>query len=186
MAASNMVRRNALARERGFASYSEQRRTSHTVSNRADWAALPPGAQQARSDALNVVALARREGIPIADAARSEGVALNVVSWWAGDAIANKRGGWHATVADRLFRPMYVYSAGQAVSVDVRGSHTASNIGRYHSAIRHYLMTGDDSRLARFTGQRVGGVELETDPDVIDELARRRRFDFESIYRMVA
>ena len=186
MAASNMGRRNALARERGFTSYSEQRRATRQITKRTDLHNLPAAAQQARADALDVIAVARRQGIDLRTAARREQVPLSAVSFWAADAIADKKGGWHATGADRMFRPMYVYSAGQAVPLDVRGSRAASTIGRYHSAIGHYLNTGDESRLARFNGQTVGGVELETDPDVIDDLARRGRFDFESIYRMVS
>lgn len=186
MAASDMGRRNALARQRGFKSYAEQRKATRDISNRGDLAALPAAAQQARSDALDVIALARRDGINLATASRQLGVPTVAVTYWAADAIADGRRGGHATAADRMYRPMYVYSAGQAVGVDVRGSRTASTIGRYHSAIGHYLNTGDDSRLLRFAGQSVGGVELEADPDVIDELARRGRFDFESIYRMVS
>ena len=179
-------RRKALARERGFASLNEQRRTSPDVNNRADMRALPAAAQQARSDALRVVAVARNHGITVVEASRRENVPVSAVSFWASDAIADNRNGGHVTAADRMFRPMYVYLAGQSAEVDIRGSRTASTIGRYHSAIAHYLNTGDDSRLTRFAGQSVGGVELETDQDVIDDLARRGRFDFESIYRMVS
>jgi hypothetical protein len=186
MSGSDMGRRNALARERGFKSYAEQRSTSRAISRRDDLAALPAAAKQARSDALDVIALARREGIDLTSAAKQLRVPSSAVTSWAADAIADRRGGGHVTAADRMFRPMYVYSGGQAVPVDVRGSRTASIVGRYHSAIGHYLNTGDDSRLTRFAGQTVGGVELEADPEVIDELARRGRFDFESIYRMVA
>ena len=80
---------------------------------------------------------------------------------------------------------MFVYSAGRTEPVDVRGDKVGSAIGAYHSAIQHYVNTGDSSRLAKFTGTSVGGVELETDLDVIHELARRGSFTFESIYRMV-
>jgi hypothetical protein len=179
-------RRNELARERGFKSYAEQRKTKRGIANRADLASLPAAAQQARSDALDVIALARRNGINLAAASAHLGVPSAAVTFWGADAIADRRNGGHVTAADRMFRPMYVYSVGQATAVDVRGSRTASVIGRYHSAIGHYLKTGDESRLSRFNGQTVGGVELETDADVIDDLARRGRFDFESIYRMVS
>ena len=81
---------------------------------------------------------------------------------------------------------MFVYSSGQIVPVDVRGSRSASTVGRYHAAIHRYLTTGDEHDLAQFRGLKVAGVELETDLDVIDTLARRGEFDFESIYRMVS
>jgi hypothetical protein len=109
-----------------------------------------------------------------------------VVSWWAADAVTGSGRAVRVTGADRMFRSMYVYSGGRAVSIDVRGSKVASLIGRYHSAVQHYLNTGDEQRLRRLTGVSVGGVELETDLDVINDLARRGSFDFESIYRTVA
>lgn len=180
-----MSRRNALARERGFSSYAQQRRFGSVVRGRADLAALPPGARDARQRALDALAVARRGGLSLADAARREGSSVDSLRWWLGDAVTRSGRGWAPTTSDRLFRPMYVYSAGRAVPVDVRGSRVASVVGAYHAAVRRYLSTGDDSSLAKFAGKRVGGVELETDLDVIDELARRGEFDFESIYRMV-
>jgi hypothetical protein len=179
-------RRNALARARGFASYAQQRRFSPDISSRSELAKLPPAARQAREAALDAVALARRTGFDVAEAADREGVPVEAVRWWAGEDVVSRKGGrWSAAPADRLFRPMYVYSAGRVTPVDVRGSRVASDIGRYHAAIQHYLHTGDASRLAKFKGRRVGGLELEADLDVIDELARRGEFSFESIYRLV-
>lgn len=174
-----MSRRNALSRARGFTSYAQQRRYSPEVENRGALEALPPSAREARQASLDAVAAVRREGIDLATAARRYGTTPEAVAWWTG----TTRGG--VAAADRLFRPMYVYSAGQVAPVDVRGSRVASTIGSYHSAVQHYLNHGDASRLQAFTGTRVAGVELETDLEVIDELARRGEFDFDSIYRMV-
>lgn len=85
-----------------------------------------------------------------------------------------------------MYRRLGVYSGGRSVAVDVRGSRAASVVGEYHNAVRHYLTTGDESQLRRFAGKRVGGVELEADPDVLDEMARRGLFSFDSIYRAVS
>lgn len=111
---------------------------------------------------------------------------MDAVRWWASPAVERRRNEWQVTPGDRLYRPMYAYSGGRVEPVDVRGSRVASTVGRYHSAVQRYLHTGDVSALARFAGTKVGGVELETDLDVIDEMARRGQFDFESIYRVVA
>lgn len=178
-------RRNDLARRRGFSSYRQQRQASNIVRNRGDLANLPASAQRTRQQALDAVALARRERVDLAVAAEREGTTLDAVTYWAPSAIERSGKTWNVQSADRLFRPMYVYSAGAPVAVDVRGSRTATKIGRYHAAVQRYLNTGDASRLAKFRGVRVGGVELEADLDVLDELARRGAFDFESIYRMV-
>jgi hypothetical protein len=180
----SMGRRNELARARGFRSYAEQRRHSRTVEGRADLAALPPAAQEARQAALDAVAVARREGISLADAARREHVEPAAVAWWAGEAVSRKEGGWQVSTADRMFRPMVVYSGGEVVAVDVRGSRVASTVGAYHDAVRRYLMEGDASALRAMTGKKVGGIALETDPAVLEEMDRRGETEFESIYRM--
>jgi len=180
-----MSRRNELARQKGFVSYSQQRRFGREVDNGTALEALPPAAREVRQAALDALALARRERIDVGAAAERQGVAVEAVRWWTGDAATKVSGRWRPASADRLYRPMYVYSGGNMVPVDVRGSKVASKIGAYHSAVQHYLRTGDSTRLGRFSGARVGGVELETDLDVLDELGRRGEFDFESIYRMV-
>ena len=110
---------------------------------------------------------------------------MAAVRWWAPDAVVRSNGSLQVTSGDRMYRSMYIYSAGSAVTVDVRGSKVASLVGQYHAAIKRYLEHGDEAALLRFKGKMVGGFELEADLDVIDELARRGGFDFESIYRMV-
>jgi hypothetical protein len=180
-------RRNELARARGFSSYSQQRKFSATVRNRTDLAALPPDAREVRQQAHDVLAVARRDGIDLGEAARRQHVSLPGVVWWLGDAASKSGGSWQPSSGDRMFRAMFIYSAGRKVPVDVRGHKAASAIGRYHAALRHYVHSDprDASKLAAFTGKTVGGMEFETDVDVLDELERRGEFDFESIYRMV-
>jgi len=81
---------------------------------------------------------------------------------------------------------MVVYSDGSIVEVDVRGSRKASEVGAYHAAVGSFLATGDDSRVTRFRGRRVAGVTYETDPTVLEEMARRGQLDMDSIYQAVA
>jgi hypothetical protein len=58
----------------------------------------------------------------------------------------------------------------------------ASSIGSYWNAVRHYLHTGDTSRLDEFEGQNINLHRFLTDPDLIDELARIGELDVDSIY----
>lgn len=67
-------------------------------------------------------------------------------------------------------------------TVETRGSGGASRLSAHANAVRNYIYTGDSSELERFHGMRVGGVELETDLDRIDEWARRGELSFEDIY----
>lgn len=59
---------------------------------------------------------------------------------------------------------------------------TASLIGSYWNAVAHYLYTGDTDRLEEFEGQRINLHRLLTDPDQIDEWARRGDLELDSIY----
>jgi len=81
---------------------------------------------------------------------------------------------------------MVVYSSGAIVDVDVRGSRKASELGAYHATVRYFLATGGESTLRRFDGKRVAGVPYETDPAVLEEMARRGQLDVDSIYQLVA
>jgi hypothetical protein len=80
---------------------------------------------------------------------------------------------------------MRVLTARGATEVTVTTSRKASVVGHHWDAVRVYLTTGDAGSLEPFRGVTVSGVELETDPDAIDELARRGVFDFASIYARV-
>lgn len=176
------ARRKALVSERGFSSYNEQRRTSPRINSRADIAALPPAAQLAREEALDAVAIARRTGASLPDAARQAGTTVGSVRFWAADALETPN---RVAPADRMFRSMYVYSGGLRVDIDTRGSRVSSKIGQYHDAIRRFRETGDATALSRFTGVKIAGVELETNPETINEMGRRNMFDVASIYAEV-
>jgi hypothetical protein len=163
-----------------------QRKAPRRISGRGGWIALPDTAKEKRRQALNVVALMRREDLTLATAARRESIPVHVVEFYAHDALSGRGGTARATAADRLYRPMRIVSGGQNVDVDVRGSRVASLVGEYWNGVHIYLDTGDDELLRAFAGKKVAGYELETDPDVLDELARRGMFEFDSIYRLVA
>jgi hypothetical protein len=121
----------------------------------------------------------RRAGLDLESAAAEYSMRPEEVRQWAplafsaeGDLISY----------DWQWRPMKVYSGGRVIVVDVSNSIDASNIGRYHAAVRHYLHTGDGSHLVPFEGWSVNGIEVDTDLDVLDEMARQGVFDFDSIY----
>ena len=67
--------------------------------------------------------------------------------------------------------------------VEVQDSDEASRVGEHWNAIKHFLNTGDETRLRGFDGETVAGVVLETDPDAIEEWARTGEIDFEEIYQ---
>jgi hypothetical protein len=77
-----------------------------------------------------------------------------------------------------------VVSNGRQLNVDVRGSRRASAIGAYWNAVGRFLDTGDTSVLKPFEGMRIGGFVLETDPEVLEDMALRSQLGFEDIYSL--
>ena len=183
---SEEQRRNELARARGFRTRAEERRFDRHIKNRRDFEALPTDAREQRDLALKTVSLLRNEpGISLEAAAARSGTNPDAVLWWAGDALSRENNRWKVRQADRIYRAMRVHSDGRTIEVDVRGSRKASLLAAHHDAVHHYLETGDTEPLDRFIGRSVAGRRLETDPDVLDEMARRHGLDIESIYQLV-
>lgn len=152
-----------------------------------DERALGSKAREARGRALEAVALARRENLTIRTAARRANVSIGTVRKYAGPALETDAfGRLVAKDADRLYRRVRVIGPRGETFVGVRGSRRTSTVGEYWNAVNNYLVTGDEQPLRRFSGMTVGGVELETDPDFIEELARRGEVSFEDLYEYAA
>jgi hypothetical protein len=186
---SDFARRDARARAAGFRSYRNQRRHGGTkaaqVRNDKELSQLPPSAREQRRRVLRAVSEVRTDGLTLAQAARRNGTSIDAVRFWAPGAVGPDG---VVTKADRLWRPMWAIDAvtQRKVPVDVRGSLVATRLSDYGRAVDHYLMTGDDGPLRAFEGVRIAGIQLETDPDVIDYLATIGEISFESIYRDIA
>lgn len=173
--AAETLRRNKLARERGFRSYAQQRRYAAKITKSKQVSALPKGARDRRTDALHVLDVARDRKITVDEAAAAEGVPLSAVTWWATDGLMPARGGV-VTVSrgDRLLRRRLLVSDGEVVLTVTRGS-TAAKLVSDAWAVQWSYIHGDvpASALDRFAGRRVGGYPVETDTAVLDEMARR-------------
>lgn len=172
-------RRNALARERGFRSYAEQRRHRRTPTSPGQWAELPSRARDRRADALAVLRRARHDRISVHEAAAVEGVPLPAVTWWTADALHPQRSGRILPrPADRLLRMRLIVADGEVRLVATRGSRVAARTQAAFDAQWRYVHgQARASELARFEGLRVGGHLVETDPAVLDEIGRRGDFD---------
>jgi hypothetical protein len=81
-----------------------------------------------------------------------------------------------------MYRRMAVYGYHGRVDVDVPTRRAASLVGSHFNAVGRFLATGDPSYLDPFIGRRVGGVELLTDPNRIEQLEARRELDIDDIY----
>jgi hypothetical protein len=159
-----------------------RRRGTRRVTGAASWRRLPESSRDARLRAFDALAWMRADGLTLSAAAAAAGTTPATVRRYVGSELSRDGRLWQASRADRLYRRMAVLSDQGRVDVDVRGSRAASLIGRHFNAISRYLATGDGSMLAPFRGQRVGGVELVSDPNRIEQLAARRELDIDDIY----
>jgi hypothetical protein len=185
------ARRQARARALGFTGYPQLRALGGAraaqLTTRAGWTALPADAQRTRDTALRVLADMRTTGDTLATAAaRHPDAHPEDVRFWVSEALTGRTGRAKARRADRLYRPMRALTTQGPVTLDLRGSRAAATIGAYWNAVNHYLATGDTGPLDTFTGVRVGGVTLATDPDLIEHVAHIGELSFESIYAAVA
>ncbi len=96
------------------------------------------------------------------------------------------RGGRYRLRRDRAYRRMEVLTNSGPTPVQL-GRRDASTVAKHWNAVRLYLETEHTSGLGAFRGVVVAGAyELETDLDVIDELAGLDVLSIEEIYRLAA
>jgi len=152
------------------------------VRGRRDYDQLTPSEQESRHRAFEAVAEMRTRGLSLRAAAEFVGTTPDSVRRYADDALVKENGRYYATVSDRAYQRMSVLSVDGVVDIDTRGSRVRSLVGRHWNAVRRFGATGDVSVLKAFAGKRVGGVELATDPDLIEEYIRQGEIDLDDIY----
>ena len=158
------------------------------VRSRAQLESLSPRSRLAWDLSLRAVSLAREENLTVRTAARRVGVSVETVRSYAGPALERDAfGRLVPTRADRLYRRMpVIHPDGTIAPIDVRGSRKASRLGGYWNAVKHLARTGDESKVRAFQGDRIGGVDLPTDADTIQDALEVYEPDFESIYQFAA
>ncbi len=177
--------RNALAQRRGYSSWSAWRRAPKPVRGVRELANLSPIERETRRAAFDALNRMRGEGISLSRAAHKAGTTPEAVVRHTGPALERSGSRYLARPSDRLFRLVKVLGEdGVEHEVPLRGSRVASAVGEHWSAVRHYLETGDDSRLRKLRGKRVAGITLETDPAAIDQWERRGELEIEDIYEL--
>src|SRR6516162_6664724 len=125
----------------------------------------------ARQRALAVLARMRR-GESLSQAAASEHTTPRAVRKQVGKQLTRgPTGRWVATSGDTLRRDLNVLGFDGYEPVVVRSSKQAHLAAEHLVAVGRFLRTGDTERLQPFLGNRVGGVELLTDPDRLQILA---------------
>jgi hypothetical protein len=149
------------------------------------WLRLSRHQQESRNKAARVVSAQRADpGLSLGAAARREGIFP--------DTVLTNFGRWYTRDSSGQLRPvardeepflMPVYSTRGIVDVEVPDSDARSLVGRHMGAVLEFRDTGRTAQLAPFTGQRVGGATLETDPDRLLPLVWQGP-DFLELYRI--
>src|SRR4051794_7507609 len=180
-------RRNQLAQQRGFASYSQQRRFQGNPTTEGQFKALPEVARQRRAEVLDAINDARRLGISVVEAAARARVPLPAVVWWGAPALYRPASRNPRTrKADRLLRANLLVADGELRFITTRGSNAARKVNEAYRVQRAFIdgEPGSAKALAGFAGTRVGGHLVETDPAVLNEIGRRGELgDIADMYR---
>jgi hypothetical protein len=101
-----------------------------------------------------------------------------------------ERKGRRWIVRHDLPRQMRLFTAGRRLTVVVGDFDSASKIGRFMSAVSHFLRTNNPAGLREFEGASVTDVSgrthpFETRPNALYRLASAHDQSFEHIYRIV-
>ena len=169
--------RNALAQSKGFVSWHTQQRAAKKVGAKT-YEALRPSQKQARARALDALSKVRH-GATLTRAAKEAGTTPNTVARYTSEQLHRERGRVVASRSDRLFRVMNVITTEGVQEVSVRSSRQASVVGEHANAVKKFLLSGDDEPLHKFRGVKVAGRELETRPEILEELQRTSELEYE-------
>jgi hypothetical protein len=151
---------------------------------RVDPNSLTGAEHEQRINAAGAKAAMQRDGISIQAAAHKYHIRPAAIVRWFPDSVGRDRAGVYRAHPDREAFGMVVVSAGGVVAVTTHSSEERQMAGRHTAAIKAALSPdGYDPRpLRAMKGMRVGGVELETDPDEILDLFLAGELDFLEIY----
>ena len=156
--------------------------TPGRVRGRADYEQLTEAQREARHRAFEAIGEMRDHGLSLRAAAHEVGTTPETVRRYASQALTKEGRRYKPTNTDRAYQRMSVLSVDGVAEVDTRGSKVRSLVGQHWNAIRSYAATGDVELLNRFEGKRVGGVELASDPDLVEEYLRQGGLDIDDIY----
>jgi hypothetical protein len=151
------------------------------VTGRSSYETLSPSQREARHRAFEAVGEMRAQGISLRSASEFVGSTPATVRRYADEALVKENRRYYATVSDRAYQRLSVLSVDGVVDINTRGSRVRSLVGRHWNAIRRFGVTGDVSVLAPFKGKRAGGVELASNPDLIEEYLRQGEVDIDDI-----
>ena len=150
----------------------------------ADHMRTAPGPRQR---ALDAIALMRREGLSLSDAAARAGTSPRVVVRHASAALDRRGGNYVVREFDDLPRRMSHLEVDGPRWVTVNGSREASRLAAYHNDVKRFISTGDERAVLRWQGSSFeaedGPHEFLTDLDLIEDLALGGELEYDVYLR---
>jgi hypothetical protein len=117
-----------------------------------------------------------RKGEKFKNALDNVGIKRESVIKQLGKYLTKSRGYWRVTKSDRIQASMPFYDRDQGyITIITRNSQDRTKIGKYFSAVRKALESGDDSGLKRFRNMVIIDADgnshhFETDLDTLYEI----------------
>lgn len=152
------------------------------------WNELTPTQKETRKRALRVIDNMRSEGESFTAALKQNEVDKMIIKRHLGNSLFKRNRRYKIKALDNIQRGMHFYEDGVVRDIIVTNSIDASLIGKYFSAVRHAIRTGDTSQLTPFVGKSIvdasGSLRtFETDIEKLFEIEERKEHpEFFEIY----
>lgn len=143
-----------------------------------DWETLNPTEMEIREKSLKTLSLMRKKNYSLARASKEAGISPETVIRHT-NALKKDGNKWAVKSQDRISRSMKINENGKEVIVHLKDSRHASSVGKYHSAVREFLHTGNISVLDPYHRKRIRDAKgdwhiFETNPRNLHEINERR------------
>jgi hypothetical protein len=146
------------------------------VRSLSEWQQLSDAERDERSAALSAVALARREGRPLAEAATVRGSSVDAIYEWAPEAVQRGFLGIPVvTSSDSIWRLRLLYVDGELDFVEAHGSDEAELAERIFELQWEWIHGDADAgrELQQYRDTTIDGRLVETDLDALRQIAAR-------------
>jgi len=151
------------------------------------WDDLTPKQKALREKSLAVLVEAKRTRKSASRIAKDHGISFGTVQTHT-NAFKKVNGKWTPKKFDKIQRPMLISENGKLRSVLLSDSRHARTNGRYYNAVKHFLNTGDDSKLRKFAKKKIRDSSgklhsFETNPKLVLEINERiEEIEFFRVY----
>ena len=133
-----------------------------------------------RKESFDVLHRMKRKKLSLSKASGEVGIDRKTVIRHVGRGLVKKGKRWIPTGKDPVSRNLRIYEYGEEKIIAVPDSYIASKIGKYHSIIKRFLESGNESILnealnLKYVRDEHGKThELELRPDVLYQLVQKR------------